>query len=176
MTEGWSTVMRQSVSRLSLLSACLIFLLAPSTAAFAGGDRDRTQVGHNINIGPDEEVTDATCFGCSIRVRGHVTGDLTAFGGSLVIEDQGQVNGDATVFGGDVRLDKNVKVGGDVTVFGGRIRREPGATVGGDVTNMGGHSWIVLIILAPLVFLGAIVFFIIWLIRRMTRPSLPAAA
>ena len=92
----------------------------------------------NISIGPDEEVGDATCFGCSIRVRGHVSGDVTAFGGSIVVEDQGQVGGDVTAFGGDIRIDKEAKLGGDVTVFGGRIRRDPAATVGGDVTDDGG--------------------------------------
>ena len=40
---------------------------------------------------PNERVSDATCFGCTIHVRGHVMGDVTAFGGSIVVEDQGQV-------------------------------------------------------------------------------------
>ena len=111
-----------SARRLRSLSAGLMFIVALSCAAFADG-RDRTQVGSNISIGPDEEVNEATCFGCSIRVRGHVSGDVTAFGGSVVVEDQGQVGGDTTVFGGDVRIDREVKLGGDVTVFGGRIRR-----------------------------------------------------
>jgi hypothetical protein len=154
----------------------LIFIAALSSAAFADRDRDRTQVGSNISIGPEEEVGEATCFGCSIRVRGHVSGDVTAFGGSIVVEDQGQVGGDATVFGGDVRIAKEVKVGGDVTVFGGRIRRDPAATVGGDVTTMGGPGWIFLIFLTPLIFVGLFVAFIVWLIRRLLRPSVPVAA
>src|SRR6266536_350508 len=91
--------------RLRLLCRSLIFVAILSSAAFADGSRDRTQVGHSISIGPGEEVTDATCFGCSIRVRGHISGDVTAFGGSVMVEDQGQVNGDATVFGGDIRLE-----------------------------------------------------------------------
>ena len=168
--------MTHSLRRFRLLSLVVIFIVALSSAAFADGNRDRTQVGSTINIGPDEEVQDATCFGCSIRVRGHVSGDVTAFGGSVVVEDQGEINGDATVFGGDVRMEKQVKIGGDVTVFGGRIRRDPASTVGGDVTNMGGPGWIFLIFLAPLVFLGAFVALIVWLVRRLMRPSVPAAA
>ncbi len=164
------------VRRFRRLCAGLIFIVALSSAAFAGGDRERTQVGHNISIGPDEEVSEATCFGCSIRVRGHVSGDVTAFGGSIVIEDQGQVNGDATIFGGDIRIDREVKVGGDVTVFGGRIRRDPASTVGGDVTTMGGPGWIFLIFLTPLIFLGLFVALIVWLIRRLLQPSIPATA
>jgi len=85
-------------------------------------------------------------------VRGHVSGDVTAFGGSIVVEDQGQVNGDASAFGGDIRIDKEAKVAHDVAVFGGRIRRDPAATVGGDVTTIGGPGWIFLIFLTPLIF------------------------
>jgi cytoskeletal protein CcmA (bactofilin family) len=168
--------MTHDLRRLRLLPTVLVFIVAVASAAFAEGNRDRTQVGNTINIAPGEEVQDATCFGCSIRVRGHVAGDVTAFGGSILVEEQGQVNGDATVFGGDVRIDKEVKVGGDVTVFGGRIRRDPTSTVGGDVTNMGGHGWMFLIFLAPLILLGAFVALIVWLIRRLMRPSVPAAA
>ncbi len=73
---------------------------------FADGDRDRTQFGHRITIGPGEEVSDVTCFGCSVHVRGHVAGDVTTFGGSVVVEDQGQIDGDLTTFDGDLRLDK----------------------------------------------------------------------
>jgi len=166
--------MPSNPSCLRLISAGLIFFVALSSAAFA--DRDRTQVGHTISVGPGEEVGDATCFGCSIRVRGHVTGDATAFGGSIVVEDEGQVGGDATVFGGDIRIDKDAKIARDVTVFGGRIRRDPASAVGGDVTTMGGPGWIFLIFLLPLILFGGFVAFIVWLIRRSTRPSLPAAA
>jgi len=154
----------------------LLFCLTLSATAFADGSHERTQVGNNISIGPGEEVSEATCFGCSIRVRGHVAGDVTTFGGNIVVEDQGQVDGDATSFGGGIRLDKDVKVSGDVTVFGGRIRRDPAATVGGDVTTMGGPGWIVLIFLAPLIVLGIFVALVVWVIRRLLRPSVPAAA
>jgi len=160
----------------SLFFLALLLCLALSTMAFAVGDHDRTQMGHNISIGPGEEVNEATCFGCSIRIRGHVSGDVTTFGGSIVIEDQGEVKGDLSSFAGDIRLDRQVKVGGDVTVFGGHLRRDPAASVAGDVTNMGGPGWIVVIFLAPLVFLGTFIAFVVWLIRRLLRPSSPITA
>src|ERR1700751_3480151 len=100
--------MTYDLRRLRLLSAGLIFMVAVSSTAFADRERDRTHVGNNITIGPDEEVSEATCFGCSI-----------------VVEDQGQVNGDATTFGGDIRIERAAKIARDVTVFGGRIRRDP---------------------------------------------------
>lgn len=168
--------MTSNVRRLSFLCLCagLLITMLLSSAAFA--DRDRTHVGNDISVGPDEEVGDATCFGCSIRVRGHVTGDVTAFGGSVVVEDQGQVGGDATVFGGDIRVDKEAKIARDVTVFGGRIRRDPASTVGGNVTTMGGPGWMFLIFLIPCILLGLFVALIVWLIRLLLRPRVPAPA
>lgn len=157
-----------------LLVAFTLFCLTLSTAAFAKDNPSYTQFGHNISIGPNDKVGDLTCFGCSIHVRGQVAGDVTAFAGSIVLEDQGQVAGDVTAFGGNIRLDPAVKVAGDVTLFGGEIRRDPQATISGDVTAMGGRAWIVPILLAPFVILGLLVALVIWLIQRMRRPSLPA--
>lgn len=154
---------------------CTVSVLALSTLAFAERDRDRTELGHNITVGPDEEVTDATCFGCSVHVRGHVSGDVTTFGGSIVVEDNGQVDGDATTFAGNVRVGKDADISGDVTVFGGRLQRDPAANVGGDVTNFGGSGWIFLIFLTPLVVIGLFVAAVVWIIRRLLRPA-PVAA
>lgn len=158
----------------SLLVCALSLPLASGTSA-AEASHDRTQVGRNIVVGADEQVGDATCFGCSIRVKGHVSGDVTAFGGSIVVEDQGQINGDTTSFGGDIRLENQVKVNGDVTVFGGHIRRDPGAIIGGSVTNMSGGGWILLIFVAPFLVFGLFVWFVVWVVRRLTRPAVPAA-
>jgi hypothetical protein len=154
----------------------LLFLGALSSTAFAEGARDRTQFGHNIIISPGEEASDVTCFGCSVRVRGHVTTDVTTFGGSVVVEDEGQIGGDVTSFGGDVRLEKEVKILGDVTVFGGQVRRDATATIGGDVTNFGGTGWLLLVFGLPLAIFGALVAFIVWLVRRLMRPAMPVAA
>jgi cytoskeletal protein CcmA (bactofilin family) len=167
--------MPATIFKLQLLPACVLFCLVPG-AAWTQSNHDRTQVGSNISIGAHEEASDATCFGCSIRVRGHVAGDVTTFGGSIVIEDDGQVDGDATAFGGGIRLENEVRIKGDVTVFGGRIQRDPGAAIGGDVTTMGGPGWVLLILVAPFVILGLIVALILWAIRRILRPSMPATA
>jgi cytoskeletal protein CcmA (bactofilin family) len=154
----------------------LALLAALSTLTLAESSHDRTQVGHNITVGPDEEIGEATCFGCSVYVKGHVAGDVTTFGGSIVLEPQAEVGGDATTFGGNIRLDQDVKIRGDVTVFGGRIRRDSASTIGGDVTNMGSGRWVALIVAAPFVVLGLFVWFIVWLVRRLTHAGLPAAA
>lgn len=165
----------RSMSSSVRLPAVLVLLTLACASAYAGSSRDRTQVGRTIIVGPNEEASDVTCFGCSVRVHGHVSSDVTAFAGSIILEDQASVDGDVTSFGGNIRLDEDVKVGGDVTVFGGRIQRDAGASIGGDVTDMGGPGWIVPMILAPFILVGAFVALLIWLIRRVMRPSATAA-
>ena len=174
----WETeiLMKNYNRALRLPFACLILLFGVSFAAFADNPRDRTQFGHNINVGPNEEVAEVTCFGCSVRVQGHVAGDVTTFGGSVTVEDQGEIGGDVTTFGGNLRLYKEGTVNGDASVFGGRLNRDPSATVKGSVTNMAGAGWIFVIFVAPFVVLGLIIWFVVWIIRRLLRSSVPATA
>jgi hypothetical protein len=154
----------------------LLFWVAFSTAAFAKDNPSYTQLGHNINVGPNDQVGDLTCFGCSIRIRGEVAGDVTTFGGSVTVEDQGQVAGDVSLFGGDARLDRGVRIAGDVSVFGGQIHRDPQAAIAGDVTSFGGHGWLLPILVTPIVLLGLLVAMVVWIVQRTRRPSWPAAA
>jgi len=84
---------------------CLLLVSAFGIPAFAEGSHDRTQFGHDVTVGSDEKVAEVTCFACSVRVRGRVDGDVTTFGGSVVVERDATVGGDTTAFGGDVRLD-----------------------------------------------------------------------
>jgi hypothetical protein len=153
----------------------LLMLLAFSTATFGKENPSYTQIGRNINVGPNDKVGELTCFGCSIHVRGEVAGDVTSFGGSVILEDQAQVAGDVSIFGGDARLDRGVRIAGDVSVFGGQIHRDPQATISGDVTTFGGHGWLFPILLTPILLLGLLAALIIWIIQR-ARASVPAAA
>lgn len=158
-------------------AVCAFCVSLLSSVALADGARERTQFGHDITVRAGEEVGEATCFGCNVHVRGgHVTGDVTAFGGSVVIEDQGAIAGDIAVFAGNIRLDKATQVGGDVALFGGRMHRDSDAAIRGDVSVFSGSLWLVLIFGLPLLVLGAFITLVIWLVRRMTRPSVPAMA
>jgi cytoskeletal protein CcmA (bactofilin family) len=169
--------MKHSVRLVALLAFCCVGVLALlPTSAFAEGSHDRTQVGHDISVGSDQEVGELTCFGCSIRVRGHVHGDVTAFGGSVTIEDQGEVDGDASIFAGQLRLGHESKINGDVAIFGGRIRRDASATIGGDVAEFTSPLWLVLMVVLPLAVLGGMIALVVWLIRRFARPGVPAVA
>ena len=153
----------------------LVSVLAAS--AVAEGSHDRTQFGHDVTVTAEESASEVTCFGCSVRIRGHVDGDVTTFGGSVVIERDATVGGDTTTFAGDVRLDAGAKVK-DVSVFGGRVRRDPAAEVQGDVTNFAGGAalWLFIVFGLPFVLLGAVIALIVWLVRKFTRPSVPVAA
>ena len=168
--------MRSKIRIVLRLSLCSLFLAALSTAALADSGRERTQFGHDISIGPDEEIGEVTCFSCSVRIRGHVTGDVTTFGGSVTLEDNAEVAGDVTTFAGNVRIDGSSTVNGDLSVFGGRIHRDASSKIGGDVTNFGGGFWIVLIFGLPFIVLGAFIALIVWLVRMFTRPRIPVTA
>jgi hypothetical protein len=168
------TYMVHRVCHNRLLGAAITCFLTLSTVAFATAKPDRTQLGHDISVGPNEEVGDVTCIGCSIRIRGQVSGDATAVGGSIILEDQGQVAGDVTAVAGNARLDKEVRVAGDVTVVGGELRHDPQASISGDVTTVGGRGWVIPILLLPFVIVGLLIAFAFWLIQRSRRSAIPA--
>jgi hypothetical protein len=187
--------MRFCLRRLQFVLVCLIAFVTLLPAALAqNADQSQnatpatppatpkpvgaalTHFGSDITVEANQQVADVTCFGCSVRIRGQVAGDVTVFAGGITIEEEGEVAGDVTNFGSGVRLDRSTKVGGDVTVFGGGVRRDADASVGGDVTNFKGPIWMFLIFGLPLVVLAGITIFIVWLVRRLTRPSVPVAA
>jgi hypothetical protein len=165
--------MRLTGSTASLSLALALFL---GSGALAYGAQDRTEVGRHISIAPGEQTSEVTCFGCSVRIRGHVKSNVTVFGGSVILEDRAQVDGDITAFGGRVRLDDGVKLGGDLAVFGGRIHRDPGASIGGDITDLGNPGWLLLLALVPLVGLAVFVALVVWLVRWLMWPPVPATA
>lgn len=165
----------QRVSLLGILTA-LALCLVLSVPAFAANNAGQTHIGRPIHIAAGEQTGDVTCIACSIYIRGQVTGDATAVGGSILIEDQGGVDGDATTVGGSLRVGDGVKVGGDATVVGGDLRRGQGSQIGGDVTNVGGSAWVPVVLLIPFLFLGLLIALVVWLVHRARRPSLPAAA
>jgi hypothetical protein len=160
----------------SLTCIAVCCFLAFSSAAFADSGGERAQFGHDITVAPGETVTDVVCFGCSVRIRGHVSTDVTVFGGNVIVEDDGSIGTDVTTFGGNLRLDKGVHVGHDVTIFGGRLQRDSEASIGGDVTAFTGSFWMILIFVLPILFLAGLVALIVWIVRVATRRPVPAAA
>jgi hypothetical protein len=163
--------------RFFALRACLALslVLIPVSMLAATADSDRFQFNHDIRIEPNDNAGDVTCIDCSVYVRGHVSGDVTALHGNVVAEQGASVGGDVLAIGGKVRLESGAQVGGDLTAIAGSVRRDPQATVGGDVASVGGEGWAFLIFLLPLLFLGGVIALIIWLFqRRRNSAAVPA--
>lgn len=147
-----------------------VVFLVPSTSLAAETSPDRFQMNHDIHIQADEKVGDVTCIGCSIYVRGQVSGDVTAIAGGVIAEAGSSIAGDVTTIGGNARVESGTQVAGDLTAIGGDLRRDPQASVAGNVTTIGGRGWVFLIFLLPLAVLGGIIALIVWLIQRSRRP------
>ena len=158
----------------ALLICTLAVSLMPSVLAEAA-DRDRFQFNHDIRIGPDDKVADVTCVNCSVHVRGHVSGDVVAVHGNVMVEQGASIGGDLTAIAGNARLESGSQVAGDAVAVGGNVRRDPQATVGGDVASLGGEGWVFLVFLLPVAFLGGLVALIVWLIQRSRRPATVSA-
>jgi hypothetical protein len=152
-----------------ILAVCSPVLHASDT------DTDRTRWGHDIRIAAGENVTDVTCFFCSIYIRGNAAGDVTAFGGRIEIEGPAQVAGDVTTIIGNVSITSGAKIAGDLTAVGGTVQRADNVEVSGDVTSIRRGWWLTLILFSPLIVLGILIAAIVWLIGYLRRPrGLPA--
>ncbi|HTR65976.1 MAG TPA: hypothetical protein VMH85_09390 [Terriglobales bacterium] len=162
--------MSVNVIRISL--ALLAGLLIVSQAA--ANDHDRFQMNHNLRVEAGEQAGDVTCLHCSIYIRGEVTGDVTAIGGSIHVEDSGVVRGDAAAILGDIRLTGKAQISGDAAAIAGEVERDRDTVVSGDVSSMEGTGWFVLVFLVPLAFVGGMIAGIVWLVRRSRRPARPA--
>lgn len=138
----------------ALLFLCLCVGLAAGASYVFGAWRP---CGHgsdtatsNVTISPGQTAEDITACGGDVVVRGHVTGDVAAYGGNVQVfpagivdgdinsyggrvEVAGVVQGDVTSYGGGVTLDDTAQINGDVQSYGGAITRAPGARVQGNI-------------------------------------------
>ncbi|MBI4461703.1 MAG: polymer-forming cytoskeletal protein, partial [Acidobacteria bacterium] len=75
-------------SRSLVFLVALVWFLLPTRA---DAQRERVQVGRDIEVGPNETVGEAVCIGCSIRVQGIIRGEAVAVGGGIEID--GEIHG-----------------------------------------------------------------------------------
>ena len=151
----------------------LVLLLLASTSSLtyaAGDDSERTEFRRDIHVAAGEHLQEVTCFLCSIYLRGQVAGDVTSFGGRIVLEEPAQVGGDVTAIVGSVVAGSGIKIGGDLTAVGGSIQRASGAMVGGDVTPLRKTGWLTLLLVSPLIVLGILIAAVVWFIQYLRRP------
>src|SRR5258708_26407919 len=104
-------------------------LLVPSSSLASETSPDRFQMNHDIHIQADEKVGDVTCIGCSVYVRGQVSGDVTTIAGSVIAEPGASIAGDVTTIGGNARLESGRHVAGQTTATRGDLPRDPPAHV-----------------------------------------------
>jgi Na+-transporting methylmalonyl-CoA/oxaloacetate decarboxylase gamma subunit len=144
------------------LSVLAVFLLAIS-ARSARADGDRVSFLHDITVSSDEEVQDAVCFLCSIRVEGPVRQDAVVFLGS--IHANAPIEGDAVAFLGNISLGSEARVGGDCVVFLGSVIQHGTGQVGKDLVQFP-----LALIIIPILILIFLVYIIRSLVRRAYVP------
>lgn len=125
-----------------------IALAAPFAVADA---QERVMVGEDIYVAEGEDIDEAICIGCSIRIDGRVK-EAVAIGGGIEVNGEvseavvaifggvtidGEVGKEAVVIGGGMQV--NGKVRRDVVSVLGGLTLGPGAEIGGDtVAVLGG--------------------------------------
>jgi hypothetical protein len=161
------------MTRFSLVRALCLLLLTIPACAFAKGDPELTQFGHDIRVEAGQKVGEVTCFNCSIYIAGESSGELTTLHGNIIVESGGSIAGDVTAIWGDVRMQPGTQIAGEVTALAGGVRRSPQSSIAGDVTSFEGTKWVLLIIVPPLLVLGFVVALIVWLVQRRRPAQLP---
>lgn len=82
---------------------------------------------------PPGEVVDGSVATVerSIRVEGHVTGDVTSWSGDIVI--LGRVDGDVVSYAGQITIAPEAHIGGSVLALAGGVQAGPGAQIAGQL-------------------------------------------
>ena len=162
------------MSKMALSLTITLLTLILSTQTAWSQSRDLVQFGRAIRVEAGKPVGDVTCIMCSIYLRGPVSGDVTAIGGSINLEAGVPVAGDVTAVGGDIRAQSGVAIEGDAVAIGGAVRRQSDTQIGGDVTALEGKGWLLLVFVVPFVMLGLLVALIVWGARYLFRSPTPA--
>jgi hypothetical protein len=139
----------------------------PETAFAKGksGGNDRTSFGSDITISDGETVGDIACAFCSVHLRGDVTGDVAVAFGSVTVEPGRTISGDTAILEGNLNLAEGAKVNGDLAILAGSDRLAEGAVVQGSRAVVQQPIG-TLILFSPLLVLAAIIWLIVYLVRR----------
>jgi hypothetical protein len=155
-----------------LLFVFTTVVAAPRLLLAGDGNNDRVHFFQNINIGPDEQVGDVVCIGCSIHMSG-TSGDTVAILGSIEVD--GTVKGDVVAVAGGIKLGEDATVSGDTVGLGWGITRHPSSKVDGEIVSQSGPLLFIGLIVIPFLPLILLIWLIVWLLRR-DRPAAPVAA
>jgi hypothetical protein len=96
----------------------------PPAPIVVGRSGDIMRVGSDITIDEDQTVTgDVLAVGASVRVKGHVEGNVASMGGNIYLEPTARVDGDVVTMGGELQEEPGASVGGQRVVGLGRNGR-----------------------------------------------------
>ena len=82
---------------------------------------------------------DVTAFGGSVVVKGELRGNVTAFNSNTTIV--GVVTGNLTLFGGTIVLNNSSQVQGHIDLYGTRELNVEGKQLDGAITDHTNHGW-----------------------------------
>ncbi len=139
-------------------------------------------LGSSTTVAQGQTMEDVRACGGDVLVRGHVTGDVAAYGGNVTISSSGRVDGavnsyggrvevagvvqgDVTSYGGGIVLDNSARINGDVKSYGGGVTKSPGAQVQGDIEHNPGSVFSLsnLFFWGPFDFSFPVVWIVVWM-------------
>jgi len=112
----------------ALLIAVVVIGTVPATVAA----QSAPQAGGTVVVEEGETVDELQAVGGTVVVRGTVTGDVSAAGGDIRIEETGQIDGDLEGGAGSVTIAGTVA--GDVEIGAGSVTVAENGTVNGTFT------------------------------------------
>jgi len=119
-------------------AALEVYAAGTTTSACTENNRSPSFGGTVVVDTHDTLCGDLTVFGGMVMIHGQLQGNLLAFGG--VINIDGGVFGDITLFGGSITLLHGAHVHGSIHLYGGQAIRQPGAFLDGTVDDHSQHS------------------------------------
>jgi hypothetical protein len=151
----------------------LLFVVGVTGGFYKGshGENDRASFGSDITVPEGETASHVACAFCSVHLRGDVSGDVAVAFGSVIVEPGHSISGDTAILEGDLKLGEGSTVNGDLAILAGSADVAEGAAIHGSRAVIPQPIG-TLILLAPFLALGGLIWLIVYLVRRR-RYSFP---
>jgi hypothetical protein len=146
-----------------LFPAVFALLLIAAAAPRVFADDNRVAIFHSISVDEGEEVENAVCILCSIRIDGSVRQNAVVVLGS--IHSNGPIGQNAVCILGGITLGREAHVGQNAVAVLGSVRRFSSEQIGQNVVEIP-----FAVILIPIFFFIGIVYLIRTLVWRARMP------
>jgi len=117
-----------------ILPLVLALVLAAAAVPRAFGDDNRVSILHSISVEKGEDVQNAVCILCSIRINGSVQENAVAILGS--IHSNGPIGQNAVSILGSISLGRDAHVGQNCVAVLGSVRRFASGQIGQNVVEI----------------------------------------